>query len=525
VTISLCCLSGGDPPRLAALLELCRDAVDEIVVGLDERVDPAGAARAVELADRVVRVPYASPPGRTLPWLYAQCNAGWVLRLDDDEIPSRALLDALPGLADTSVTHVWLPRRWLFGSEVTYLDALPWVPDFQLRLSVNDPRLVRFPGIRHVPIEVAGPARYSSAPLYHLDLLRPRVERERKVEAYDSERPGMRIAGLAFNHAFYLPELRDAPLQPVPPEDRELVAGAAATAPARSGERPELPSASRSEIDAMWRRREHGGAAELAVWSAPDRLEAGERAQVVLIVRNRGTDVLWPEAVHVVSRWGDGEPGLWTRLPTPVEPSAETLVPVTVEAPDQPGEHCVELDLVHDGIRWFRVPVRVPVDVLPRRRVGILVREETRARGRTLAAAVLAVRPDLEPVLVGATEGDGYAICPGPEQRVTAGLAAGRRKLRSFVAAAGRVRAVRRESGLLEVDALVLAGLEATTLLERWSDLAAALLAADRDAPILVPPPPRHRGLLDRLLLSRLVRTRGVQVGGDESLPDFLARL
>jgi hypothetical protein len=138
---------------------------------------------------------------------------------------------------------------------------------------------------------------------------------------------------------------------------------------------------------------------------------------------------------------------------------------------------------------------------------------------------VIATAPGLEPVLVGAREGGGWATTPGPEQRVVSGLAAGRRKLRSFVEAGRRVRALRREPGVLEVDALVLAGLEATTLLERWTDLAAALLAADRAAPILVPPPPAARGLLDRLLLRRLVRTRGVEVGGDDALPGFLTRL
>ena len=55
-------MSGGDPRRLAALLRLCRPVVDEIVVALDDRVDPTRAAAAIDLADVVVRVPYAPPP-------------------------------------------------------------------------------------------------------------------------------------------------------------------------------------------------------------------------------------------------------------------------------------------------------------------------------------------------------------------------------------------------------------------------------------------------------------------------------
>lgn len=525
MTISLCCLSGSDPARLAVLLELCRDAVDEIVVGLDDRVDLACAAWAAELADHVIRVPYEPPVERTLPWLYARCSGDWILRLDDDEVPGRRFLDDLRDAADPAVTQVWFTRRWLFGGPGSYLASAPWVPDFQLRLSVNDARVVHFPGIVHIPLEVAGAARYSDAPIYHLELLRPREERERKVESYERERPGLRQAGLELNHAFYLPELQDPPLAPVPPEDRALVLRVLEAEQAPAGEAPELPRATREEIDALWARRELEYATTLAVQSAPARLEAGERAEIVLSVRNQSGDVLPPEAVQIASRWDDGPPGLWTRLPAPVAPRSEAIAPATVEAPPEPGEHVVELDLVHEGVRWFGAAVRVPVEVTARRRVGILVREETRGRGPELAAAVVAAAPHLEPVLVGAVEGGGYATLPGPERRVVTGLAAGSRKLRSFVEAARRVRALRREPNALEVDALVLAGLEATTLLERWTDLAATLLVADRGAPVLVPQPPPGRGVLDRLLLRRLVRTRGVRVGGDEALADFLARL
>jgi hypothetical protein len=519
-------MSGGDPMRLAALLELCRDAVDEIVIALDDRVDPEAASRAVGLADRVVRVPYAPPPERLLAWLYGQCGGDWILKLDDDEVPSRRLLQGLREAADPLVTHVWFPRRCLFESDDRYLDGPPWVPDFQLRLSVNDDRLVRFPGVLHVPIGVVGPARYVDDPIYHLALLRPRQERERKAAAYERERPGLRTAGLAFNHAYYLPELQDARLVPVPPEDRELVlrvCSGGSRSPRAASVEP--TRATREEIDATWSRRELEYAADLTVRSAPARLTARERAQIVFVVRNRGRSALPAEAVQVASRWDGGDPGLWTQLPGPVSRGGEVILPVTVEAPGEPGARVVELDLVHEGVRWFGVSVRVPIEVAPRRRVGILVREATRARGPALAAAVVAVRPDLEPVLVGVADGGGYETVAGPEEQVVLGLAAGHRKLRSFLAAARRVRAVRREPGVLEVEALVLAGLEASTLLERWTDLAAARLAAERGAPVLVPPPPAHRGILDRLLLFRLLHTRGVRVGGDETLPDFLADL
>lgn len=518
-------MSGGDPGRLAALLRLCRPVVDEIVIALDDRVDPRRAAAAIELADRVVRVPYEPPPERMLPWLYAQCSGEWILKLDDDEVPSAALLAGLHAAADPSVTHVWFPRRWLFGDAGTYLDARPWVPDFQLRLSANDSRLVRFPGVLHVPIEVVGPARYVDMPIYHLEVLRPRADRELKVRDYERERPGLRAGGLAFNHAFYLPELSDPPTARTPAEDRALVEAVVAAPTPAAGEPQDLPHATRVEIDALWLRRDVDYAADLTVRSAPSRLESGERSQIELVLANRGSSTILPPVVQIGSRWDHDVVGVWTPLPAAVEPGDTALVVASVVAPAEPGEHILELDLVHDGVRWFGAPVELAVEVARRRRVGILVREATRTRALPLAEEVVRTAPTLEPVLVGAADAGGYATTPGPEARVTAGLAPGVRKLRSFALAARRVRALRREVDVLPVDALVLAALDATTLLERWTDLAAARLAADRRAPIFLPPPPRARGLLDRLLLRCLLRTPGVRVGGEDDLAEFLDRL
>src|SRR5207244_2565755 len=78
------------------------------------------------------------------PWLHAQCGSDWILNLDDDEVPSGALLAHLQELLGVDVTHWWLPRRWLVGDVGMFLDEPPWVPDYQLRLYRNDPATLRF---------------------------------------------------------------------------------------------------------------------------------------------------------------------------------------------------------------------------------------------------------------------------------------------------------------------------------------------------------------------------------------------
>ena len=516
MSITLCCLSGGDAGRLGALLELCRDVVDEIVVALDDRCDAARLGRVPELADRIVLVPFEPPVERTLPWLYARCAGSWILRLDDDEVPSRSLLDTVRELASDEATNVWLPRRWLHPDARRVLDTHPWVPDFQLRLSVNDPRLVRFPGLTHVPIEVAGAARYAAAPVYHLDLLRPYEERVRKAERYEAARPGLRLAGRAFNHALYLPEDVDAPHADVPPEDAALIARVLAAPPPGASD-PPTARATRSEIDEAWGRDGAALAAELVLRRAPERLEAGERAQVELLVRNRGETPLVPPAVQLATRWRGGAPGPWTPLPAPLRAGAEQIAVATVVAPPEHGRQTLEIELVRADAPTG-ASVSVGVEIAARRRVGVFVRDATRGRAAPLAAEIARLAPAVEPVVVGGVV-DGYAALPGPGPAVVEGLAPGRRRLASLAVAERRVRA----AAPLDVDALVLAGLDASTLLERWADLAAVRVVAAAGGRILVPPPPAPRGRLDALLLRRLLRTPGVEVG--EELPRFLARL
>ena len=153
-SISLCCVTGGPPGRTAAILQLFREAVSEIVVALDDRVDPRHLGALPEIADRIVRYPYAEPPGRALAWAYSQCRGDWIFQVDDDEIPSQSLLDGLPSLANAALTHVLVPRRWLYPDPEHWLTDAPWTPDRSPRLLRNDPRFLRFPGRRHELLRV-----------------------------------------------------------------------------------------------------------------------------------------------------------------------------------------------------------------------------------------------------------------------------------------------------------------------------------------------------------------------------------
>ena len=257
-TLSVCCLTRGPTARVAAQLSLLRDAADEIVVGLDTSVEADLAHPLEDVADVLVHYPYADPVDRPVGWVHSLCTRDWILWVDDDEIPSARLVGEVRDvIADPSITHCFVPRRTLWRDPENVLTGPPWVPDFQLRLVQNDPRVVWFPGITHWPIQAIGPHRYLDTPLYHTDLLLNPVERRRaKVRRYEAAIPGRRVAGLPMNDAYFLPEDREGVrLEPVDAADRDTVVRILELDPwpePRPSARP-IRTATRDEVDAHWR--------------------------------------------------------------------------------------------------------------------------------------------------------------------------------------------------------------------------------------------------------------------------------
>jgi hypothetical protein len=409
--LSICCLSGGPTERLAALLSLLRPVADELVVAVDDRVDPDSLGTVRELADTLVAYPFAEPVERPFAWLHSLCNGDWVFRIDDDEVPSSALLDALRS-PDERLTHAWVPRRWLWNDG--WLAADPWAPDWQLRLV--RPAAARFPGQMHVPVQASGPHAYlEEAALYHLDLgSTDRAAREAKVNRYEHARPGLRLGALPLNAAYYLPELRpELPVEAIPSLDVPLIGfvrGAEAD-PARTP--VELRVASRAEIDAHWAEAPLGDEdyhARIELGRAPSPV-TGEVREIDVRVTNLGSSV-WPGGsyalpeIRLSSRWEGLDPPeeqLRSAFPSDVAPGETVLVPLSFRAPDEPGSHVLVVDLVHERHRWFGVDAAVPVVVRAKRRAVVLISqppgEET--FDKRVDDLLGRIDPSLNPVLVG----------------------------------------------------------------------------------------------------------------------------
>jgi hypothetical protein len=379
-TLSVCCATGDPAPRVVAILEQLRGVADEIVVAADSRVDRATLAGYASVADRVLRVEFVDFVERLLPWLHAQCTGDWILRIDGDEIASKALVEELPSLiARPDVVQYHLPRRWLFPDPDHWLHEWPWWPDYQNRLVRND-GLLWVPGLCHTVNQPQLPARYLEEPLYHLDTaITKRRGRARKVERYRRLDPALREpASERYLETFYLPERysRSLPVE-VPENDRAAIAAVLAGRVGEVAAQVDAPVVPWAEIESRWPERAIGEGAYRAAIVVEEHyrwLRAGQHRPFHVRVRNEG-DETWPGGedhkplIRLAYRWlrEDGTiavaEGFRSAFPVPVRPGEECLVPVLVAAPDAPGRYLLEIDVVHEFVRWFGCGTTVQMTV------------------------------------------------------------------------------------------------------------------------------------------------------------------
>ena len=441
-SLSVCCLSGGrHPERLAAILALFVPVADEVVVGVEEPRALDAHAALSGVADVVLSFPPARPSDRPIPWLFGACRGRWIFNVDDDEIPSPRLLEMLRELiARDDITHAWVARRWLYPTTATYLDEPPWNNEFQLRLLLADRRFTQFSDVFHRPVVAHGPGVYVDGVLWHLDTAtNPLALRRSKAEAYELERPGMRISGRSHNHALYLPELAPEPrLAPVPSDEHELVERVllGRGGPIRR-DPPKLVFASAEDVNAAW----PGDADRLALLNGRIRVPAPplamrERVQETVDVSiTNESPVTWRwgndarPAIRLAYSWSrDGEPvhepiSLRTVLPADLEPGVTQIVPVHVVPPAGTGRYDLRLELLHEGVGVFAQAPPLGVAVEPRERTAVV--GEPAEVMRLLAQ--LSAPPYMEPVIVLGNDSDraaygDYACVSGLRKPLLGGL-------------------------------------------------------------------------------------------------------
>jgi hypothetical protein len=389
MSLSICLMAAAPPSRVAAVLEPLRPFADEVIIAADSRVDDETLAGYGALASRLFRIEFILAE-RHHAWLYSQCDGDWILRLDEDEVPSQAFLRRLPEmLASRNVHQFWIRRAWLYPAAERVLAGAPWCEDFVNRLTRND-GMLRVSGQQHTDPEPVTPREYIEQPLYHLALLTASEDsRRERVILYEVARPHLLAhGGGRMNEAFYLPELRDSlEFRPVPGEDRDSIARALDGPSARALDGSSAPLSTVSvenvrfvsleEMDRMWEGRTVRADAYQASIEPHEptlSLAPSEQRHVLFRVCNEGSE-RWPASleespqIRLSYRWLNPDQSVHTpegpRSPflRVVSPGERILAPLHVDAPAIAGDYVLEVDIVHEHVRWFGCSCRVPVRV------------------------------------------------------------------------------------------------------------------------------------------------------------------
>ena len=382
-TLSFCITTRGPADRARALLELVRPRVDEIVLAVDRKGGEETLEACADLADRRIVYELERSPVWLVGWILHQCRGDWILRLDDDEVPSAELLDALPELiADRYPTVIQLDRRWLFETPDRYITTFPWSLEHQPRLLRNVPSLWRFEGRVHMSGRWLGEVRTSDLAMYHLLLLTSSIDdRRAKREWYESLVPGLAVEEFPIEDMYLPEELEGIETAPVPEADRPLVDSMLSPKPvsasAESGAPVEESTLEQIRLYNTDRPVSDGAYSARIEFIAPRaEMPPGVLRHFEVRVENLG-DELWrpadgtPPEIHLAWRWRDlrsdqrlREEGRYP-FPETLRPGQRARFPILVRTPSVPGRYALELDVVHEHVRWFGCTVETPVTIDP----------------------------------------------------------------------------------------------------------------------------------------------------------------
>jgi MMP 1-O-methyltransferase len=377
LSLSVGILAFNSAEYIEPLLRAVRDFADEIVVGVDSSSTDSTEQICRDYADKLFRLEPIGSSERALAWLNEQCTGDWIFRLDDDELPSIGLIEALPRLmSDRQYTHYWLLRRWIIGhGRSRWIAQHPWWPDWQLRLFRNIWSIVGFPGHLHSEYTVQGAggclspgSAYPNGSIYHLTLVYQSEERRReKLRLYEQISPYNSLPH------YYFPRTEEVATRPIPDDDRPW--SGAYQSPGRQdeagvGSARKLTRVSLEEMRQSERRRSEYPSdlylATLDCLSCPEIVQPGKTFSTELRLRNdsryiwRSPGLGMPEihlAYHLIDKSGElcEYEGLRTILPLTLRPGESIKLIALVVPPWEPGHYIIKWDPVIEHVSWFSV--------------------------------------------------------------------------------------------------------------------------------------------------------------------------
>jgi hypothetical protein len=322
-------------------MEEVRSVFDGLVIFIDERrVTPGTVTRAKKVATRVYHHKAETWYEWDLAAMARQCESEWVFLIERDEqlSPEWQQNSWRQILGKTEFTHFGIPRRWVVPEE-RYITADPWWPDFQLRLlRTNVPGAI-FPTTLHEPFQVPGPGGYlrNLAIHHHVLWLSSRATREERMRYYEQLRPGGSLSHY-YLYEDYAPAQASLPKPVTLNVNREIA---------------RMERLSSEEVSRIF----------LEVSDVPRDVHCSVLFWLDAQVTNATDAMIYPVApypVRLAYHWieratrqmvlFDGNrSGLFPGL----EPKATRRYPMTILAPNQPGEYILQATMVQDGVCWF----------------------------------------------------------------------------------------------------------------------------------------------------------------------------
>ena len=116
---------------------------------------------------------------------------------------------------------------------------------------------------------------------------------------------------------------------------------------------------------------------EIVAIDAPSLMHPGEKRDIRFKIRNLGS-ATWPAVgtkdfryqINLGNRWFSGGTSTEdnrTAMKADLPPGGEVEMTLTVNAPQTPGDYILEIDMVHEGVTWFKDrgarPLELPVRV------------------------------------------------------------------------------------------------------------------------------------------------------------------
>ena len=352
---------------------------DEVVVGVDASSSDTTEEICARYADKLFRLEPIGTSERAIAWLNEQCTGDWILRLDDDELPSTGLVRVLPRLlGDREYTHYALLRRWIIGDAGSkWISQHPWWPDWQIRLFRNIRSLLSYPGHLHSECLVQGAgAHVTEGSLYHYTLLYHRAKRrQERLQQYELISPYNSLPH------YYFPVETEVATRPIPTDDGPSLRGSRSTSLGMIGRRlrtrlrgafraplSRTPYVSLKEMDDAKRQTPHYPPemflTTLDCLHCPEVTRPGRYFPVEVRLRN-DSSFIWrshgqgiPQVTlsyHILDATGQiyEYEGVRTHLPRNLRPGNAVKVIGQVEAPWEPGIYTIRWDPTIEPVSWF----------------------------------------------------------------------------------------------------------------------------------------------------------------------------